>query len=80
MFMKKIIYKDLPFVDPNRRIYQPQTCVFQKPPLTSISFLTSLGVLEKPIAHKGPDKLLSWIQNPGVRPIHEILRLVNMKF
>jgi hypothetical protein len=34
--------------------------------------------LEKPIAHKGIDKHLAWIQNPVVRPTHEIPRLVNM--
>jgi hypothetical protein len=38
--------------------------------------LTSLDILEKPIAHKGSDKPLSWIQNPVVRPTHEIPRLV----
>jgi hypothetical protein len=79
MFMEnKIIYEDLPFVDPYRRIHRPQTHVFQKPTLTSYSLLTSLDILEKPIAHKGPDKPLSWIQNPVVRPTHEIPRLVNM--
>jgi hypothetical protein len=51
-------------------------CVFKKPPLTSFFLLTSLDILEKPIAHKGTDKPLSWIQNPVVRPTHEIPRLV----
>jgi hypothetical protein len=68
----------LPFVDPNKHIHQPQTSVFQERPLTYFSFLTSLDILEKPIAHKGHDKPMSLIQNLGVGPTHEILRLVNM--
>jgi hypothetical protein len=72
MFMKKIIYVDLPFIDPYGHIHQPQTRVFQYAPLTSFSLLTSLEILEKPIAHKRPDKHLAWIQNLVVRPTHEI--------
>jgi hypothetical protein len=76
--MKNIIYKDLPFVDSYGHIHRPQACIEQQSPLTSFSFLTSLDILEKLIAHKGSAKPLSWIQNPGVRPTHEIPRLVNM--
>jgi hypothetical protein len=47
-------------------------------PRFPFSFLTSFDILEKPIARKGHDKPLSWIQNPGVQPIHEISILVNM--
>jgi hypothetical protein len=63
---EKIIYKDLPFVDTNRCIHHPQTCVFQNRPQIYFGFLTSLDILEKPIAHKWPYKPLSWIQNSGV--------------
>jgi hypothetical protein len=34
--------------------------------------VTSLEILEKPIAHKGSDKPMGWIQNAGVGPEHEI--------
>jgi hypothetical protein len=78
MFMKKIINEALPLVDPYGRIHRPQTHVFQKPPLTSFSLLTSLDILEKSIAQKGPDKPLPWIQNLVVQPTDAIPRVVNM--
>jgi hypothetical protein len=80
VYEKTFIYKDLPFVDPYGHIHRPQTRVFEKTPLTSFSLLTSLDILEKPISHKGPDKPMSLIQNPVVRPTHEIPRLVNMTY
>jgi hypothetical protein len=56
----------------------PKRVCFQYAPLTSFSLLTSLDILEKPIAHKRTDKYLAWIQNLVVRPTHKIPRLVNM--
>jgi hypothetical protein len=78
MVMKKIIYENLPLIDPYGRIHRPQMPVFQKATLTSFSLLTSLDILEKAIAHKRPDKHLAWIQNPVVQHTHGIPRLVNM--
>jgi hypothetical protein len=60
-------------------------CVLVGPPIpfcrgqtSSLSFLTSIDILEKVIAHKGPYKPLSWIQNLRVGPTYKIPRLVHM--